>query len=143
LDWYSFGTATGATNPVTTSNPAQATPVNFNFFPNHVTFRGVHDPRWWMFEDSVTDFGQLDAQHVDLAKLLVMEFALVYGNDWFYIPVPTAIGSAQTVTTLVVTDTFGERTLIRAVEQYPVQDSPRPWSMFKIADAAGTVGDAV
>jgi hypothetical protein len=31
-------------------------------------------------EDSVTDFGQLDAEHLDLAELLVMEVALVYGN---------------------------------------------------------------
>ena len=35
------------------------------------------DSRWWNFEDGVTDFGQLDAEHVDSAKLLVMEFALV------------------------------------------------------------------
>ena len=40
------------------------------------------------FEDSVTDFGQLDTEHVDLAKLLVMEFTLVFGNNWFTVPVP-------------------------------------------------------
>ncbi len=70
------------------------------------------------FEDSVTDFGQLDAEHVDLAKLLVMEFALVYGNDWFSVPVPDAASATLSrVTTLVVTDTFGVRTLIRPAEQ--------------------------
>ena len=50
------------------------------------------DSRWWNFEDSVTDFGQLDAEHVDLAKLLVMEFALVWGNDWYSVPVPITVG---------------------------------------------------
>ena len=81
------------TNDVSSANPAQITPVDFNFLPNHVVFRGMPDPRWWNFEDAVTDFGQLDADHVDLAKLLVMEFALVYGNDWFSVPVPTPIGT--------------------------------------------------
>ncbi len=133
LDWYSFSLANGAANQIGTANPAQLTPVNFNFFPNHVTFRGVHDPRWWAFEDSVTDFGQLDAQNVDLAKLLVMEFALVYGNDWFSVPIPAAIGNLASISTLVVTDTFGVRTLIRPSEQTVVTPGESPWSMFKLS----------
>jgi hypothetical protein len=139
LDWYSFTGGPGQTSSAA-RDPGYST---LTMLPGHVTFHGMPSDRWWGFEDAQTDFGQLDAQHVDLAKLLVMEFALVYGGDWFYIPVPTSIGSAQTVTTLVVTDTFGQRTLVRPVEQYPVTDSPRPWSMFKIAEASGAVGDAV
>jgi len=133
LDWYSFGMANGSANPVATANPAHATPVNFNFFPNHITFRGVHDPRWWTFEDSVTDFGSLDAQQVDLAKLLVMEFALVYGNDWFSVPIPAPVGNLASISTLVVTDTFGVRTLIRPAEQTVVNAGESPWSMFKLS----------
>ncbi len=137
LDWYSFTGGSGKT-----SSPAVA-PIytTTNMLPGHVTFHGMPSDRWWGFEDAKTDFGQLDAEHVDLAKLLVMEFALVYGSDWFYIPVPSVIGSIQNVTTLVVTDTFGERTMIRPVEQYPVQNSTHPWSMFKISDESGAVGN--
>jgi hypothetical protein len=133
LDWNSFSLQNGSPNPVASAHPAQVTPVSFNFFPNQVTFRGAHDPRWWTFEDSVTDFGQLDAEHVDLAKLLVMEFALVYGNDWFSVPVPAPIGSLSRVTTLVVTDTFGVRTLIRPSEQTVVNPGEKPWSMYKLS----------
>ena len=133
LDWYSFALDTTEQNPLAVSNPAQVTPFSFNFLPNHVTFRGVHDPRWWTFEDSVTDFGQLDAEHVDLAKLLVMEFALVYGNDWFSVPVPEPPGVLSRVTTLVVTDTFGVRTLIRPSEDTTVNPGETPWSMFKLS----------
>ena len=141
LDWYSFSLQNDNPNPVFTANPAQITPVNFNFFPNHVTFRGVHDPRWWVFEDNVTDFGQLDAEHVDLAKLLVMEFALVYGGNWFSVPIPipiSTVGGPPTwnlsrVTTLVVTDTFGIRTLIRPSEQTTVNPGETPWSMYKLS----------
>ena len=133
LDWYSFAMSTGAANPVASANPAQVTPVNFNFLPNHVTFRGVHDPRWWTFEDSVTDFGSLDAQQVDLAKLLVMEFALVYGSDWFSVPIPTPVGNLASISTLVVTDTFGVRTLIRPAEQTSVNPGESPWTMYKLS----------
>lgn len=133
LDWYSFDLETAQANKAASANPATITPVTFNFLPNHVVFRGMPDSRWWNFEDAVTDFGQLDADHVDLAKLLVMEFALVYGNDWFSIPVPTPIGTLERVTTLVVTDTFGVRTMIRPSEQTQVNPGERPWSMFKLS----------
>jgi hypothetical protein len=137
LDWHSFTAATS----VPQSKPVAAEYTTINMLPIHVTFHGMPSDRWWGFEDAQTDFGQLDVQHVDLAKLLVMEFALVYGSDWFSIPVPSRFGTLQTVTTLVVTDTFGERTLIRPVEQYPVDGTTTPWSMFKVSDAAGALRD--
>jgi hypothetical protein len=60
----------------------------------------------------------------------VMEFMLVFGNDWFYVPVPTDVGSLSSVTTLVVTDTFGVRTVIE-----PADDAT--WSIFRLSGAAG------
>jgi len=143
LDWYSFDLDNAQPNSISQANPAQITPVDFNFLPNHVVFRGMPDPRWWNFEDAVTDFGQLDADHVDLAKLLVMEFALVYGNDWFSVPVPTPIGTLERVTTLVVTDTFGVRTLIRPSEQTTVNPGETPWSMFKLSGQGDTRSDFI
>jgi hypothetical protein len=134
LDWYHFTLAQGELpSPADAANQAVLDVTTYNFLPNHVTFRGMPDPRWWDFETGVTDFGQLDAEHVDLPKLLVMEFALVYGNDWFVVPVPSAIGGMSTVTDLVVTDTFGERTLVRPSEATQVAPSESPWSMFKLS----------
>ncbi len=133
LDWYDFSQGVGQPS----SAPQPASYTSFNFLPMHVTFRGMPEPRWWIFEDSATDFGQLDAEHVDLAKMLVMEFALVYGGDWFFVPVPTPVGSLQRLTTLVITDTFGERTLVRPVEQLPTNSTKGPWTMFRISGANG------
>jgi hypothetical protein len=94
--------------------------------------------QWWHLEDAQTDFGELDADHVDLAKMVVMEFALIYGADWFEVPIPVDVGSLIRVDTLVVTDTFGERTLIRSTDaQTPT--GQRPWSMFKLGDGASVV----
>jgi hypothetical protein len=170
LDWYSFNLeqaqagAASQPNPIAQANPAQVTTTTFDLFPNQVVFRGMPDSRWWNFEDAVTDFGQLDVQHVDLAKLLVMEFALVYGDDWFWIPVPVQVGvsgsdtlsrgTLSRIINLVVTDTFGVRTLIRPSEQTQVNPGETPWSMYKIsgqnlrsdfilmAPTLGTVTDA-
>ncbi|HEY6313628.1 MAG TPA: hypothetical protein VIY52_22885 [Streptosporangiaceae bacterium] len=138
LDWYSF--ALGQTPA--TSQPQEPAFTSQNFLPVHVTFRGMPGDRWWDFEDSASDFGQLTVQDTDLATLLVMEFALVYGADWFFVPVPSQFGCLQRVTSLVVTDTFGERTLILPAEQYPVSGSSRPWSMFKIS-GGGQLSDFI
>jgi hypothetical protein len=62
-----------------------------------------------------------------------MEFALVYGSDWFSVPVPAPFGNLSSVTTLVVTDTFGIRTLIRPSESTTVNPGETPWSMFKLS----------
>lgn len=152
VDWYSFSMDTAAANDAAKTNPASVNTVPFDFLPNHVVFRGMPDPRWWNFEDSVTDFGQLDVDHVDLAKLLVIEFAVNYGNDWFSVPVPVNVGpttdpsnpgastdpsnpqgTLSRVLSLVVTDTFGVRTLIRPAEQTQVNPGEHPWSMFKLS----------
>jgi hypothetical protein len=139
LDWYSFALGQSAT----TSTPQEPAFTGQNFLPLHVHFRGMPGDRWWNFEDSASDLGQLTVQNVDLATLLVMEFALVYGADWFYVPIPSQFGCLQRVTVLVVTDTFGTRTLIRPVEQYPVSGSSRPWSMFKISGSNGQLSDFI
>lgn len=154
LDWYSFSldeTVPGGTQapteakapPTTQTPPAQVSTTTFDFLPNQVVFRGMPDSRWWNFEDAVTDFGQLDVEHVDLAKLLVMEFALVYGNDWFWGPIPIQVGisgsdptprgTLSRITNLIITDTFGVRTLIRPSEQTQVNANETPWSMFKVS----------
>jgi hypothetical protein len=140
LDWYSFSLGTAQSSPVFAANPATVTPMSFDFLPNHVTFRGMPEPRWWNFEDATTDLGSLDVETVDLAKLLVMEFAFVYGNDWFSVPVPVTVGvggsnpqgTLSRVTALVVTDTFGVRTLIRSAETTEVVPGVT-WSMYKLA----------
>jgi hypothetical protein len=75
--------------------------------------------------------------------MLVVEFALVYGADWFFVPIPTPLGVLQRITTLVVTDTFGIRTLIRPVEQMPVVGGQHPWSMFKISGDGGALSDFI
>ena len=58
--------------------------------PTQVTFNGMPNTRWWEFEDGRTNFGDIKPDTTDLAKLLLIEFGLVYANDWFLIPFTAA-----------------------------------------------------
>jgi hypothetical protein len=93
LDWYSFSLADPAPAQPASPAPGASSVETFNFLPQHVRYRGMPSPHWWEFEDSVTDFGALKPDRTDLATLLLAEFALVYGNDWFVVPVPTGVGT--------------------------------------------------
>jgi len=128
LDWYSFSLGTEALQ--STQEP-QTGIVDLVLLPVHVTFSGMPTQRWWEFEDSQIDFGQLDTDSTDLTKMVVAEFALVYGNDWYELPVELPVGSLSRVTQVIVTDTFGIRTLVNAASSQapPIE---RQWRMFTI-----------
>jgi hypothetical protein len=92
--------------------------------------------RFWEFEDAHVDFGSVDAGPTDLARMLLVEFALTYGNDWFVIPVELDVGSLYRTRSLVITDTFGVRTLIK-----PNSESGEPhslWRMFQLSHLRGS-----
>lgn len=127
LDWFSFvvspGVSLGAAQPISS--------VTSNFLPVPVTFRGMPSPRLWEFEDAKVNFGKVEADPQDLARLLLVEFALIYGNDWFVVPVEIAAGSLCQIGSLIVTNTFGERMLISHTTV--VDGAQSPWRMFGLS----------
>jgi hypothetical protein len=99
--------------------------------PAPVSFRGAPAARFWEMEDARIAYGLLPVGPTDLAQLMVIEYAGSYGNDWFVVPLTLPVGSLTRVDSLVVTDTFGVRSLLR-----PLGDPalPRPhWSMWQLA----------
>jgi len=54
--------------------------------------------RFWEFEDAQVYFGAIDAGPTDILRLLLVEFALSYGNDWFVIPVELDVSVNTPVT---------------------------------------------
>ena len=83
--------------------------------------------RYWEFEDAQVDFGSVDAGPTDLLRMLLVEFALAYGNDWFVIPVELDVGSLYQTRSVVITDTFGVRTLIKSSSE----SGETSWRMFQ------------
>jgi hypothetical protein len=96
--------------------------------PTRVGYPGMPANRWWELEDAEVSYGHVEAEGGDLARLLMIEFATVYGNDWFLAPCDVPLGIVLAVEALVVTDTFGRSTLVAPAE------APG-WSMFAVSGA--------
>ena len=135
LDWPAFSIATkdtlGATGPV----PAA---LNRTVFPAPVRFSGMPLPRWWAVEDGRTNFAAVTPDSTDLARLIFLEFALVYSNDWYLLPCDVPAGTLAAVQGLAVTDVFGARRWITPAGAGQAHDW-QDWSMFDLGDPAAGV----
>ena len=106
LDWYTYtlGAATGVQPGP--SNTFSVIPVRPPM-PTAAHYPGMPADRYWEFEDGRVNFGMLGAAKSDLARLAVLEYALVFGNDWFVLPLTLAVNALYRVTTFTVLDNFG------------------------------------
>jgi hypothetical protein len=129
LDWQAFDLHAGAS--LGAAGDAPGTTLTWRMIPAPVTYRGMPAARFWAFEDARVDFGAVDAGPEDLARMLLVEFAVSYGNDWFVIPVDLPVGSLCRTTSLVVTNTFGEHFVIRPASQAGEQYAA--WRMFQLS----------
>lgn len=140
LDWFAFEIdRTGALE----DTPNLSSPGgNFEvrkpvaFVPAQIEFNGMPNVRWWELEDRRTDFGSINASTTDLPLLLLAEFGLVFGNDWFVVPYNLHVGSLAEIKGLIVTDVFGVRAFIRPAGQAQRMDWQH-WSMYALSARAG------
>jgi hypothetical protein len=140
LDWYDFEPRSdvpvpdvpdGASVPSTESTTVQTRPTP-------VTFGGMPARRWWAFEDGEVNVPNVDAGAEDLSRLLLAEYALVAGADWFHVPTSVPVGTMSTVDSLTVTDTFGRTTTVEhTVDAATSAGSDDAWSLFEYAFQAG------
>jgi hypothetical protein len=141
LDWHSFDV-----RPERAPADFKALPT-LQGVPTGVRFRGMPNARWWEFEDASVDFGSIDAGASDTARLAVLEFGLVYANDFFAMPLRLAVGSLCRITSLVVADTFGMNLKIEPAGHGASRQGDRRWSMFTLSErdpaqrGASGVGD--
>jgi len=142
LDWTAFSSVAGGELNLPPRTSAPAVDAVRTVLPAPVQFKGAPAPRWWEIEDGAVALARVDAAADELAKLLFLEFTLIYGNDFFVVPLPLLAGSYTTVQSLLVTDGFGVRTLIDSTEA--VDGSGATWRLFAIANQAldGAPGSA-
>ncbi len=141
LDWYSFEVDPSAATMTLTDATHQApAPVQeaISFLPTVASFKGMPNPRFWEMEESSVNFGALDAQTTDQLLLVFAELGLVYGNDWFVVPYQLPVNTLCEVLSLVVTDVFGDGTLIQAADA-GTGDEWQRWSLFNLSNA-GDIG---
>lgn len=111
LDWHSF-VAAGGPSLGAPAAPRPAERIVRTVLPTPAAYGGMPAGRFWEVEDGSVRFGTLSGGRTDLARLLLAEFALTYGNDWFVVPIDLRVGSVCSIERLEVTDTFGEKTRV-------------------------------
>lgn len=138
LDWYNLDispdqTGLGDINTEEPLEPAEdlESTITRSFIPSSVTFGGMPHSRWWKFEDWQTDLSFVKPDTTDLNKLLLIDFMLIYSNDWFVVPYTLPTGSIAQVKGLSVTNVFGEHTWIEASGSGSDEDWQR-WNMYNL-----------
>ena len=126
LDWHTY---TLGAAPNAQPGPSQAFDVVPERPPLPTTARypGMPADRYWEFEDGRINFGIAGAAKSDLAHLAVLEYALVFGNDWFVLPLTLPTNALYRVSTFSVKDNFGI--------DLPIP--PAGWSLYEMSLAAG------
>ena len=126
FDWYTFD----ETTRVAAGPPSPDTSVSL--LPAPVRFSGMPDPRWWNFEDARFNWSDVDTDRRDLARLLVIDFMLVQGTDWYVIPLSHPVGELVSVKQLLIRDVFGGYTLVNRTDR-----DASSWTMFSTTGAQG------
>jgi len=91
--------------------------------------------RWWKFEDSRTDLGDIRRPNLNFLSMLLIEFALIFSNDWFIIPLRQRTGSLSKIEKINVIDTFGIVDEISPiVDTFPDEHL---WSMYTLSGNDG------
>jgi hypothetical protein len=130
LDWHSFNVASNVQLP-DLPNEQKSSRIDRIAIPTPLRFKGMPNARWWEFEDAVVDFGNIPAGPTDLGRMLLIEYMLIYGNDYFVVPIDLPIGAICLTESVIVTDTFGARILIKPANDR--QDSDSRWTMFTLS----------
>ena len=139
LDWFNF-----EIQPVDDNNEnkvaRQPTTVTYpdakgcNLIPGPVSFDGMPEKRYWAIEDAHTNFASVKPDKLDLGKMALIEFALIYSNDWHLVPVKLPIGSFLQVKQLGVVDSFGKKTVIPYMGN-SLQNTWDEWQFFALNNA--------
>jgi hypothetical protein len=138
LDWYDLDVDADPAHALGAAEDPVRSAVT-HLLPTRVTFPGMPAERFWEFEDAAVDLGAVSAAAEDLGRLVTVEFATVFGNDWWSAPVRAPFGSLVGVRSLIVRDTFGENVLVEPTED--AAEASASWRMFRLTDSeigAGT-----
>ena len=151
LDWYSFDTVTfdnksGLDNKI----KAYAEQANRQIHqPQNLVFPSMPHKRLYAFEDRRVDLGNMEVDDTDFIRLMMVNFSMAAGNDWFVLPLEMELGELCWIKELRVKDTFGVITTIKNgmhngrevgpsivtdVDQSSEVSGLDVWDVFKIRD---------
>ncbi|MFJ2006717.1 hypothetical protein [Streptomyces chartreusis] len=130
-DWSEFDT----TPEEITDDPGdgESSPVEALVIPTPASFPGMPANRFWEMEDAVVDFGRVEASAIDLGRLMLVQFATVYGNDWCVAPLRLPVASITDISDFIVGDVFGGLKKLG-----PCASVDPSWRLFSLGDDTDT-----
>ena len=133
LDWYGFDRPKGNPDMGARGTLRKHT---LRVLPTPARFAGQAASRWWQVENAGVWFGDLASAPEDLARAAVAAYGMLFGDDWYVVPVRLPSGVIARVDSLQVLDTFEGR---HTVDSCAKRDGPgRSWRFFELTgDAAG------
>lgn len=137
LEWYHFDkadpkTISAALKTSTAAEKQKISAVCQTLLPSSARYSGMPASRWWEFENGSVNLSLATAAETDLARLITAQYALQYSNDWLVVPFLVPNGSLAEIKGIVVTDTFGMRTLIRPAAQGQTANW-QSWGLFNLS----------
>jgi hypothetical protein len=140
VEWHSFDPAPDVALASPDGAGGAETRTVHALLAGPLRYAGMPADRLWEMEDAQVNLGVVEAEPWDLARLLVAEFALTYGNDWLVVPVDVPFGSLTTIDSVIYTTTFGEHFVVKPTAE--VSPDGR-WRMFAIASRGGATADGL
>ena len=132
LDWWSFDVdASVGSHGLTAKAPELR---ELDLLPVPLRYPGMPASRWWEFEEGSVDFGKLESGPTDLARMIVAEFATIYSDNWWLIPLRLPVGTINRVASLEVIDSFGGRHRIRSTAFGDRGAATRAFALFELGD---------
>ena len=107
--------------------------------PVPLRYPGMPVSRWWEFEDGAVDWGDVQGGPEDLPRHLVAAYATLYGDDWSVVPVPLPRGVLAQVSSVRVSDSFGQTFPVEATAaaDFRREGPARAWRFFEHAGDPG------
>jgi hypothetical protein len=136
IDWWTFDATDPAVHlaqPDGAGDPESQALIHA-VLATPLRYSGMPSDRLWEMEDARVNLGVVEAEPWDLARLLVAEFALTYGNDWLVVALDVPYGAVIEVDQATYLTTFGEHYLVQPTN---VASLDGRWRMFTVTGADG------
>lgn len=146
VEWYSLdldadpGLPLGAGDDLA-SDPSLVGQRIRTLLPTALSYPGMPADRFWEMEDAAVALGRIGAGPTDLARMLAIDFAVVFSPDWFLVPVEVPVGCVARVDWVVVRDTFGGATLVGTTASQGADSVGRQFQPSNLQSSAGAVGE--
>jgi len=97
-------------------------------WPDRFRWPGAPASRWWQIENHRVDLGGLPPDRAHLASTLLLDLIFGHADDWFLVPVRSAVGHVLSLDDVSITDSFEE--------EWPRPEQPwgagEDWTMFTV-----------